>query len=152
MSPFWLHPFQVSESFGRSFDREKDSWIPGNSDRTLGKLPLDIPVSETQPFHLLTAGRLMLLWSSVEGKCFFLAHAQWKRAFASGGLLSGWRGFIQSFLFLFGEVSSWVTEDVGGGEGKVQALLGTTRRGQILCEHLRTIYAVFTYLINLSCI
>lgn len=61
MSPFWLHPFQVSESLGRSFDREKDSWIPGNSDRTLGKLPLDIPVSDTQPFHLLTAGRLMLL-------------------------------------------------------------------------------------------
>lgn len=85
---FWLHSSQVSESVGRSFDREKDSWLPGDSDRTLGK----------QPFHVLKAGQLLLLWSRVEGKCFFLAHTQLKWAFASGGLLSGWRGFSQYFF------------------------------------------------------
>lgn len=104
---FSLHHFQV---YGGSCDREKDAWIPWDSDRTLGKLPLDIFVSNTQPFHPLKAGGLLPLCSSVEDKCFCLAHAQWKCVFASGGLLSGWRGFIQSFFFfLFGEVSYFMS-------------------------------------------
>lgn len=61
---FLLHSSQVSESVGRfdrSFDRGKDSWIPGDRDRTLGKLPLDFSVDSRQPFHVLKAGQLLLL-------------------------------------------------------------------------------------------
>lgn len=58
---FLWHSSQVSESVGRSFDRGKDSWILGDWDRTLGKLPLDFSVSNTQPFHVLKAGQLLLL-------------------------------------------------------------------------------------------